>query len=97
MCDALTPEGIRSRIAEGLRYVGSGMTHGFFAASDTGTLVYARATMSAGNRIVWVDRGGKLIRQVTETPRNHNHITLSPDAHHIAVNVLQPAASIISG
>ena len=83
---ALTLTGSPSRIAEGLRY-SAGHQHGFFAASDTGTLVYASGGSSAGNRLVWVDRSGKLIRQVTESLRSHGHLTLSPDGHHIAVPV----------
>jgi dipeptidyl aminopeptidase/acylaminoacyl peptidase len=84
---ALTLTGSSSRIAEGLRYNSSGTQHGFFAASDTGTLVYALGGSSAGNRLVWVDRSGTLVRQVTESPRIHAHPTLSPDGHHIAVAV----------
>jgi eukaryotic-like serine/threonine-protein kinase len=83
---ALTLTGSPSRIAEGLRYSAANQ-HGFFAASDTGTLVYASGGSSAGNRLVWVDRSGKLVRQVTESPRIHGHPTLSPDGHHIAVAV----------
>ena len=83
---ALTLTGSPSRIAEGLRYNPS-TQHGFFAASDTGTLVYASGGSSADNRLVWVDRSGKLVRQVTESLRQHGHLTLSPDGHHIAVGV----------
>ena len=83
---ALTLTGSPSRIAEGLRY-SAGQQHGFFAASDTGTLVYASGGSIGGNRLVWVDRSGKLIRQVTESLRVHGHLTLSPDGHHIAVGV----------
>jgi Tol biopolymer transport system component len=83
---ALTLTGSPSRIAEGLRY-SAATQHGFFAASDTGTLVYASGGSSAGNRLVWVDRNGKLIRQVTESLREHGHLTLSPDGQHIAVPV----------
>jgi len=83
---ALTLTGSPSRIAEDLRY-SAATQHGFFAASDTGTLVYASGGSSAGNRLVWVDRSGKLVRQVTESLRTHGHPTLSPDGQHIAVNV----------
>src|SRR5688500_14302665 len=86
---ALTLTGSPSRIAEGIRYTANA-THGLFAASDTGTLVYASGGSSAGNRLVWVDRSGKLIRQVTESRRIHQHLTLSPDGQHIAVGVLSP-------
>jgi Tol biopolymer transport system component len=84
---ALTLTGSPSRIAEGLRYNLSGTQHGFFAASDTGTLVYASGGSSTGNRLVWVDRSGKLVRQATESLRQHGHPALSPDGHHIAVAV----------
>jgi Tol biopolymer transport system component len=83
---ALTLTGSPLRIAEGLRYSVS-TQHSFFAASDTGTLVYASGGSSAVNRLVWVDRNGKLIRQVTESLRQHGHLTLSPDGQHIAVPV----------
>ena len=83
---ALTLTGSPARIAEGLRYTANAQ-HGLFAASDTGTLVYASGGNIAGNRLVWVDRNGKLIRQVTESLRFHQHLTLSPDGHHIAVGV----------
>ena len=83
---ALKLTGSPSRIAEGVRYTVNA-THGLFAASDTGTLVYASGGSSAGNRLVWVDRRGKLIRQVTESLRFHQHLTLSPDGHHIALSV----------
>ena len=89
---ALALTGSPSRIAEGLRYSAS-QQHGFFAASDTGTLVYASGGSSAGNRLVWVDRSGKLIRQVTESLRGHQHLTLSPDGHHIAVGVAAAATA----
>jgi Tol biopolymer transport system component len=83
---ALTLIGSPSRLAEGLRF-NPNAQHGFFAVSDTGMLVYALGGSIAGNRLVWVDRSGKLIRQVTESPRNHQHLTLSRDGHHIAVGV----------
>ena len=44
---ALALTGSPSRIAEGLQY-SPGQQHGFFAASDTGTLVYASGGSSAG-------------------------------------------------
>jgi len=82
---ALTLTGSPSRLVEGVRY-SAATQHGFFAASDTGTLVYALGG-SPDNRLVWVDRDGKLIRQVTESQRQHGHLTLSPDGQHIAVPV----------
>jgi eukaryotic-like serine/threonine-protein kinase len=82
---ALTLTGSSSRVAEDIRY-SAATQHGFFAASDTGTLVYASGGSSTGNRLVWVDRSGKLVRQVTES-RRHGHPTLSPDGQHIAVLV----------
>ena len=44
---------------------------------------------------MWVDRSGKLIRQVTESLRQHGHLTLSPDGHHIAVGVFSDGGTHI--
>ena len=70
---ALRVTGTPQRIAEGLRYTRSGITYGFFSASDTDTLVYALSDSPGDSRLVWVDRGGKEIRQVGESRRPYAH------------------------
>jgi Tol biopolymer transport system component len=87
------------RIAERLRFTPLGaFRNGLFTASDSGTLVYASGgASSAESRLVWVDRGGNVIRQVGDSPRLYTHLALSPDAHHIAAQVTTAQSFPLTG
>ena len=79
-------------VAEGLAMLGNGT--GFFAVSQTGTLVYRTAAAAARVVVtpVWVDRDGN-VREIDPGWRtlgipNFSSLTLSPNGDRLAISIL---------
>ena len=66
---------------------------GTFSASDTGTLIYEPGIAGAGNRLTWLDRGGKETGNAG-TPDSIAMIELSPDDKKAAVTIGDPQGVI---
>jgi Tol biopolymer transport system component len=62
------------------------------AVSDDGTIVYFRGTTSMENRMVWVDRSGKVLDTVGQPQPLLQNPRISPDGKRVAVNAQEPDA-----
>jgi len=58
-----------------------------FAVSDNGTLLYALGNTSGRDRIVWVDRSGRMQAVDTTWRGQFSTLALSPDGRRLAVSV----------
>ena len=65
---------------------------GAFAASETGTLLYALAS-GGGNksRLLWMDRSGKRLGEPFGEPAEYASLAVSPDGKRIAAGIDDPA------
>jgi eukaryotic-like serine/threonine-protein kinase len=71
---------------------GGGSSNADFSASENGVLVCRGGVASAGSRLEWVDRTGKVLRTVS-TPADYGPLSLSPDGGRIATDILAPGAN----
>ncbi|MFB3105024.1 MAG: TolB family protein, partial [Pseudomonadales bacterium] len=60
------------------------------AVSEDGTLVYIRGTTSIKQRMVWVNREGKVLENVGDPQSVLENPRISPDGKRIAVNAQEP-------
>jgi serine/threonine-protein kinase len=67
-----------------------------FDIGGDGTLVYAEGPVEGGERIpVWVDRRGQT-QPLPLPPRSYLHPRLSPDEHHLAIEVEGPSHDLFT-
>jgi Tol biopolymer transport system component len=66
--------------------VASETMHPSFSVSETGTLTYRTGSGSAQNRLVWVDRGGKVLESLG-APARYQSPAISPDGKRVAVHL----------
>jgi serine/threonine protein kinase len=82
--DRLALEGEAHPLADSLQVGGDTGRTGAFAASQTGLLVYQTGAGRAGQRVVWFDRGGKVVDTINQDGDNTNP-RLSPDGKQLVV------------
>jgi serine/threonine protein kinase/Tol biopolymer transport system component len=83
-------------IAEGISTFQSPSRAAGFTVSATGLLVYTSSPASGNARLVWKDRQGKAVGTLGEANGFVAEPALSPDGKHVAIAVLDTAASTAS-
>jgi dipeptidyl aminopeptidase/acylaminoacyl peptidase len=83
-------------LAEGLTQLGNGT--GFFAVSQTGTLVYRTGSFERFLAPVWVERDGT-VREIdpgwgTQGNPTFSSVSLSPDGNRLALSMLDPETGV---
>ncbi len=86
--DALASSGEAFPIAEHVWTV-AGASVGVFSVSQSGLLIYQVGGESAGNRLVWTDRGGKSLGTLGEVAL-HFDPRISPDGQKVLVSIDDP-------
>jgi Tol biopolymer transport system component len=70
----------------------SGGGVGDFSVSTNGVLAYRPTLSAARSRLVWMDRGGRMLGQAAP-PDQYDEIRLSPDGARVAVRMIQGQAT----
>ena len=86
--DALETSGEAFPIAEHVWTV-AGASVGVFSVSQSGLLIYQVGGESAGNRLVWTDRGGKPLGTLGDVAL-HFSPRISPDGQKVLVSIDDP-------
>src|SRR5262245_61013829 len=76
--------GVAVAVVEGVRE---------FSVSRNGVLAYRPSSSAPQSRLVWVDRGGRMLGQAAP-PGQYLEIRLSPEGTRVAVGMVQPPAPV---